>query len=267
VTLLLPTLIYRLLEMPEAAGSALSSLRTLAYGGSPMSPAKLKSAQARFGNIFIQQYGATECLQVLSMLNKADHLSASDAQLASAGRITPGVELRIVDADDKDVPLGETGEFWFRSRATILGYFGNPEGTESEFSNGFWKSGDLGYMDEDGFLYIVDRKKDMIITGGFNVYAVEVEAALSSHPAVENAAVIGVPHEEWGEAVHAEVVLRAGEHASAELLIEHVKSCLGRFKAPKTIEFVEALPMSAVGKVMRRRVRDKYWKGRSRLVS
>ncbi|MFO1268001.1 MAG: AMP-binding protein, partial [Rubrivivax sp.] len=150
---------------------------------------------------------------------------------------------------------------------TITGYLGNPEGTAAEFEDGFWKSGDLGYLDERGFLYLVDRKKDMIITGGFNVYAVEVEAALNSHRAVAIAAVVGVPHAEWGEAVHAEVVLKGGATASAEELIEHVKGRIGRFKAPKSVVFVEALPVSVVGKVLRRQVRDKYWQGQARRVS
>ncbi|KXU83530.1 long-chain fatty acid--CoA ligase [Paraburkholderia monticola] len=266
-TLLLPTLVYRLLELPEAARHDLSSLRTLVYGGSPMSPTKLAHAQERFGNVFLQQYGSTECLQAVSTLTKADHARPGEHHLASAGRPSPGIDLKIVDESGTELAPGATGEIWLRSRATISGYFGNPGASASEFEDGYWKSGDLGHVDEEGYLYIVDRKKDMIITGGFNVYAVEVEAALNSHPAVENAAVVGVPHEEWGEAVHAEVVLRAGAEVSDGMLIEHVKARLGRFKAPKTIVFVHSLPLSTVGKVLRRAVREKYWKGVSRRVS
>jgi acyl-CoA synthetase (AMP-forming)/AMP-acid ligase II len=268
MTLLLPTLVYRLLELPEASGHDLSSLRTVAYGGSPMSPAKLKQAQERFGNIFTQFYGATECLQAVAILGKTDHILPGDGhQLASAGRIAPNMEIVIVDDDGNEVAPGATGEIWLRSRATITGYRDNPEGTAAEFADGFWKSGDLGYVDGQGFLYLVDRKKDMIITGGFNVYAIEVEAALNSHPAVEISAVVGVPHAEWGEAVHAEVVLKAGAPASHDALIEHVKSALGRYKAPKSVVFVDALPVSVVGKVLRRQVRDKYWKDQARGVS
>ncbi|MEM5385992.1 AMP-binding protein [Paraburkholderia phymatum] len=266
-SLLLPTLIYRLLELQEAAQHDLSSLRTLTYGGAPMSPAKLRQAQQRFGNIFVQQYGSTECLQAVTCLTKADHLAASDAQLASAGRVAPGVDLRVVGNDGVDVAQGQTGEFWLRSRATVSGYLHNPEGTAAEFEDGYWKSGDMGYIDEQGFLYIVDRKKDVIITGGFNVYAIEVEAALNSHPAVQMSAVVGVPHEEWGEAVHAEVVLRSDARVTPEELIEHVKGRLGRFKAPKSVEFVQSLPVSVVGKVLRRQVRERYWKDRARMVS
>ncbi|MCY1278789.1 Long-chain-fatty-acid--CoA ligase [compost metagenome] len=267
MTLLVPTMIYRLLEMPEATSYDLSSLNTLAYGAAPMSPTKLRQAQERFGNIFMQIYGATECLHAVAMLSKADHLNASDEQIGSAGRIAAGAEVIIVDEDGREVPLGETGELWVRSRGTVSGYFDNPEASAAEFVDGFWKSGDLCYLDPEGFLHLVDRKKDMIITGGFNVYAVEVEAALNSHPAVSNSAVVGIPHEEWGEALHAEVMVKAGQEVSAEALIEHVKGRLGRFKVPKSILFVEALPVSVVGKVLRRQVREKYWKDKARRVS
>ncbi|MBM7062993.1 AMP-binding protein [Pseudomonas sp. UL073] len=267
MTLLVPTMIYRLLEMPEATSFDLSSLNSLAYGAAPMSPTKLRQAQERFGNIFMQIYGATECLHAVAMLSKADHLNASDEQIGSAGRIAAGAEVIIVDDDGREVPHGETGELWVRSRGTVSGYFDNPEASASEFVDGFWKSGDLCYLDQEGFLHLVDRKKDMIITGGFNVYAVEVEAALNSHPAVSNSAVVGIPHEEWGEALHAEVMVKAGEEVSAEALIEHVKGRLGRFKAPKSILFVDALPVSVVGKVLRRQVREKYWKDKARRVS
>ena len=265
-SLLLPTMIYRLLDSPAAAQHDLSTLRTIAYGGSPMSPAKLRLGQQRFGNVFYQQYGATECLQAVSTLSKEDHLKAGEHQLASTGRITGALEVRVVDDDGNDVPPGEVGEFWLRGRATISGYYNNPEGTASEFADGYWKSGDLGYFDADGYLYLVDRKKDMIITGGFNVYAVEVEAALGSHPAVENSCVVGIPHEEWGEAVHAEVILRPGCAAQEAELVDHVKERLGRFKAPKTVSFVKALPLSVVGKVVRRQVRESYWKDQARRV-
>ncbi|MWV17029.1 AMP-binding protein [Pseudomonas sp. L-22-4S-12] len=267
MTLLVPTMIYRLLEMPEARQYDLSSLRTLAYGAAPMSPTKLRQAQEHFGNVFMQIYGATESLHAVAILGKNDHLSATEKQLGSAGRIAAAAEVIIVDDDGKEVPLGQTGELWVRSRGTISGYYNNPEGTAAEFENGFWKSGDLGYIDDEGFLFLVDRKKDMIITGGFNVYAVEVEAALNSHPAVSNSAVVGVPHEEWGEAVHAEVILKAGARVSVEELQEHVKARLGRFKVPKSILIVDSLPTSVVGKVLRRLVRDKYWKAGDRRIS
>ncbi len=267
MTLLVPTMIYRLLEMPEARDYDLTSLQTMAYGAAPMSPAKLRQAQQRFGNIFMQIYGATESLHAVALMSKADHLTENEKQLSSAGRIAVGAEILIVDDKGQEVPLGTTGELWVRSRGTIAGYYKNPEGTAQEFQDGYWKSGDLGYIDQDGFLFLVDRKKDMIITGGFNVYAIEVEAALNAHPAVLNSAVVGIPHEEWGEAVHAEVMLKDGQSVTVDALIEHVKGRLGRFKAPKSILFVEALPLSVVGKVLRRQVREKYWKDKVRCVS
>jgi acyl-CoA synthetase (AMP-forming)/AMP-acid ligase II len=264
---LVPTLMYWLLDLSEATHHDLSTLRTIYYGAAPMSPSKLGQLQGRFGNVFVQVYGATECLQMATTLSKADHLDPGAKHLASAGRVSPMVELLVVDEAGKRLPPGSTGEVWLRGRATIPGYYKNPEATATEFTDGFWRSGDLGYIDEEGFLYIVDRKKDMIITGGFNVYAVEVEAALSSHPAVAMSSVVGVPHEEWGEAVHAEVVLKQDAQVSTEELIDHVKGRIGRFKAPKSIRFVDELPLSPVGKVLRRKVREKYWKGQSRRVS
>jgi acyl-CoA synthetase (AMP-forming)/AMP-acid ligase II len=206
---------------------------------------------------------------LVSALSKADHIVDTDAdrkRLGSAGRITPGVELIISDPDGNALPPGETGEIRLRTRATINGYYNNPESTAAEFQDGFWSSGDLAYRDEDGYLFIVDRKKDMIITGGFNVYAVEVEAALSEHEAVLMSAVVGIPHHEWGEAVHAEVMLREGADVSEDALIAHAKAKLGSYKAPKSVRFVAELPLSSVGKVLRRQVRRPYWEGRERQI-
>jgi acyl-CoA synthetase (AMP-forming)/AMP-acid ligase II len=234
-SLLVPTLLYRLIE--------------------------------QFGQIFVQLYGASETVMCVSV-EKRDHDTGTKAarrRLGSAGGITPGVELIIADDEGKPLPTGATGEIWIRSRATISGYYHNPEGTAAEFTNGFWKSGDLGYVDEGGYLFIVDRKKDMIITGGFNVYAVEVEAALSEHPAIVMSAVVGIPHPDWGEAVHAEVILRRDTTISADELIDYVKARLG-YKAPKTITFVDELPLSPVGKVLRRQVKEPYWVGLDRRV-
>ena len=156
---------------------------------------------------------------------------------------------------------------WLRSRATVKGYYRNPEATAAEFQHGFWKSGDIGTMDDDGYLTIVDRRKDMIITGGFTVYAGEVENALTSHPAVLMAAVVGIPHPEWGEAVHAEVVLRDGASLGEAELIAHARAGLGGHKAPKSIALVAQLPLSPAGKIVRRLVKERYWKGSARGVA
>jgi acyl-CoA synthetase (AMP-forming)/AMP-acid ligase II len=268
-SLLVPTLLYRLLDMNSSRTYDLASLRTLIYGAAPIAPAAVSRLVAEFGPIFAQLYGATETLMLVSELAKADHVKETDTgrrRLGSAGRITPGVELMITDAEGNPLPPGETGEIRLRTRATINGYYNNPEGTAAEFQDGFWLSGDLGYRDEDGYLFIVDRKKDMIITGGFNVYAVEVEAALSEHPAVLMSAVIGIPHDDWGEAVHAEVALRQNAAVSEEELIAHAKARLGSYKAPKSVRFVDELPLSSVGKVLRRQVRRPYWEGRERQI-
>jgi len=166
-----------------------------------------------------------------------------------------------------DVPIGTTGEIWIRGSNVIKGYYKNPEETSNGFSDdGFWKSGDMGCMDEEGFVFIVDRKKDMIISGGFNVYAIEVENTLNSHSAVQQSAVVGIPHEKWGEAVHGEVILKQDMKISEQELIEFAKNLIGKYKVPKSITFVEKLPLSSVGKVLRKKVRDKYWVDKERKV-
>jgi len=265
---IVPTLAYRLLEMPEAREYDLSSLRTVLYGAAPMSPAKAKLLVERFGSIFTQVYGSTEHLAATLCLSKKDHIvdSETEGRLASAGRRSTGIELSVCDDDGNPVPVGELGEFYLRSRSTCLGYEGNPEKTKEEFVNGYWKSGDIGYTDENGYCYLVDRKKDMIITGGFNVYATEVEAAVNSHPGVLMSAVVGVPHEEWGEAVHAEVILNDSVEVAESDLIAYVKEQIGSFKTPKSVLFVEELPLSVVGKVLRKDVRKKYWGGQVRSI-
>jgi acyl-CoA synthetase (AMP-forming)/AMP-acid ligase II len=267
--LLVPTLLYRLADMNSAGVYDLSSLRSLVYGAAPIAPAALGRLVDQFGRIFVQLYGSSEVPIFISALGKRDHnidTEASRRRLSSAGRITPGVELIVADDDGKPLSAGATGEIWIRARATIPGYYRNPEATAAEFGDGFWKSGDLGYVDDGGYLFIVDRKKDMIITGGFNVYAVEVEAALSEHPAVLMSAVVGVPHPDWGEAVHAEIILREDATVEANELIDFVKARLGNYKAPKSVAFVAELPLSPVGKVLRRRVKEPYWAGQDRRV-
>ena len=266
---LVPTALYRLLDLQQQQPRDLSSLRTVVYGAAPMSPSKMGAAVAAMGNVFVQGYAATEAAMFIAVLSKRDHLNRDGTPspyLGTAGRVIPGVEVFITDDAGRPVPLGATGEIRIRCRATIAGYYLNPEGTAAEFVDGAWRSGDLGRLDENGFLTIVDRVKDMIITGGFNVYAVEVEAALNAHPAVLMSAVVGVPHDEWGEAVHAEVVLRPGTSTTEAELIEHAKAQLSGYKVPKSVKLVTALPLSPVGKVLRRVVKQAYWAGQERYV-
>ena len=269
---LVPTMLYRFLELEDFGKYDLSSLKTLYYGAAPMSPEKLLQLQKRLGNIFVQVYGSTEHLGLATTLSKASHKVDTDKdreRLGSVGTVTPGIELKIVDVEDEnvEVPIGEIGEIWMRSPAVIKGYLGSPAETEKEFIDGWWKSGDIGRMDEDGYVYILDRKKDVINSGGFNVYAAEVEAVLASHPAVLMSAVIGAPHDDWGETVVAEIQLKAGVKTEADEIIGFCKQRMAGYKVPKSVVFVDELPISPAHKVLRRKVREKYWEGRTRAVN
>lgn len=270
-TMLVPTILYRFLEFDVHKIFDLTSLETIFYGASPMDPKKLKGLQKKFGNIFVQAYGATEALPVVSVLGKEEHIDQSEdglKRIKSCGKPVAGYEVAIFDDNGCELPVDKQGEVWIRGSGVIEGYYKNPEQTKIEFThNGWWKSGDLGHMDSKGYVYIVDRKKNMIITGGFNVYANEVEEALLSHSAVLMAAVIGIPHPEWGEAVHAEVILKVEATVSENELMEHVKKLKGGIKSPKSVAFVKELPMSAAGKILHRIIREKYWKDQERRVS
>ncbi|RFU64988.1 class I adenylate-forming enzyme family protein [Peribacillus glennii] len=270
-TFVVPTILYHLVDLGLEEKYDLSSLNTVFYGASPMSPSKLEILHEKFGNIFIQAYGATEAWPMAVVLGKADHIVTNEKdkkRLSSTGKVLPTVEIRIVDDNGKDMPVGEPGEIWIRGANVIKGYHKDIEETRANFTeNGFWKSGDIAYFDESGYVFIVDRKKDMIITGGFNVYAIEVENALNSHHAVQQSVVIGIPHEQWGESVHAEVILKESMTITEEELINFTKDKIGRYKVPKSIKFVNELPLSTVGKVLRRKVRDKYWKEKARKIN
>jgi acyl-CoA synthetase (AMP-forming)/AMP-acid ligase II len=257
-----PTVLYRMLEMKLPYKHDLSSLKTIRYGGSPISPAKLEVLLEHFGQIFVQGYGSTECWPSVTILGRKDHSTRTQDQLdrlLSVGRPMPGEELIICDQDGKLLRAGRRGEIWIRGPNTISGYYKAPELTQKNFSrNGFWKSGDMGYMDKKGYVYLVDRKQDMIITGGYNVYAIEVENCLNSHPAIQNSAVVGVPHDAWGETVCALVMLVQGSTTSPAELIDHCKHHLAVYKAPKRIEITDQLPLSPAGKVLRREVRKLF---------
>jgi acyl-CoA synthetase (AMP-forming)/AMP-acid ligase II len=258
-SVMVPALLNMLLESPEARDTDLSSLDTIYYGASPMSPTKLKELRERFGNIFVQLYGSSEHVGVVSTLSKADHLplaDGSETHIASAGRVTPGAELLIMGRDGKPVPTGMDGEIWMRSRAIIPGYLHAPEKTAEEFCDGFWKSGDYGRVDENGFLYVLDRVKDTIICNDRNVYPNQVEAGLTAHPAVMMAAAVGIPDPECGEAVHVEVMLREGEQVSEEELLTFAADRLPANDRPRSVSIAAQLPLSPVGKVLRRVVRE-----------
>jgi acyl-CoA synthetase (AMP-forming)/AMP-acid ligase II len=257
-----PTVLYRILEMNLARKYDLNSLKTIRYGGAPISPSKLEILLGLFGQIFVQGYGSTECWPSITILGRKDHDTKTQEQiqkLYSVGRPLPGQEVIICDEGGQPLPTGQHGELWVRGPNTIEGYYKAPGLTQENFSaSGFWKSGDIGYMDDNGYVYLVDRRQDIIITGGYNVYAIEVENCLNSHPAVQNSAVVGIPHEIWGEQVCAMVILAHGCKASAQELIDHCKGHMARYKAPGKIEITDQLPLSPAGKVLRREVRRMF---------
>lgn len=251
-TMLVPTMVYVLLDHPGLAGADTSSLRTIIYGAAPMGRERLEQGLERFGPVFCQLYGQTEAPNQLTVLTHAEHAEAvalgEGERLSSCGRPVTIADVRLVDDDMRDVAPGEPGEIVVRGPHVMLGYWNKPEQTAEAIRDGWLCTGDIARMDERGFFYIVDRKKDMVITGGFNVYPKEVEQSLFGHPAVRDACVIGIPDEKWGEAVKAIVVLESPDAASPEELIAWVKERKGSVLAPKVIDIVDAVPVTAVGK-------------------
>jgi acyl-CoA synthetase (AMP-forming)/AMP-acid ligase II len=265
-TLIIPIMIQLLVDHPQLADYDMSSLRGVMYGGSVISQAVLERAmKALPGASFTQAYGMTELAPIATVLTPADHNHPE--LLRSGGRAAPHTEVRIVDPEGREVPRGTVGEVAVRGPNVMLGYWGKPEETAAALREGWMHTGDGGYMDDAGYVFIVDRVKDMIVSGGENVYSAEVENAVAKHPAVAACAVIGVPDEEWGERVHAVVVLKPGQTTTAEELREHAKTMISGYKAPRTAEFVEALPLSGAGKVLKRELRAKYWGESGRQVN
>jgi acyl-CoA synthetase (AMP-forming)/AMP-acid ligase II len=257
-TLLVPTMIVMLLEDVHIKDYNLKSLKRIFYGTAPMPISKLKQAVSIFGNIFRQNYGLTEAVQPLTHLTPEEHtLSGKEEvvkRLGSAGTRALGLEVRIVDGNDVDVPVGQIGEIILRSPHISPGYLNLPEVTEDTYSGGWLHTGDLGYMDRCGYVFIVDRKKDMIISGGFNIYSREVEIFLDSHPAVLESAVIGAPDEKWGEVVKAFVVLKKDKDKPTdhELIDFCIKKGLTRYKAPKLVRFIDSLPKNENRKIIKK---------------
>jgi long-chain acyl-CoA synthetase len=269
---LVPTMINMLVNHPQLAQFDLSTVRTCVYGGSPMPEAVLKSALERLPSWgFHQIYGMTETAGYGVAFKWVEHLRAlkeAPSRLKAAGRVVPGLQLKISRPDGAEAPVGEIGEVLMRGDHVMLGYLNNPAASAQSLQDGWMHSGDAGYMDDHGFLYIADRIKDMIVTGGENVYSVDVERALYQHPAVREAAVVGVPSEQWGEAVHAVVVLKDGQQATGPELIAHCKSLIGGYKCPRSVEFrTEALPVTPVGKIRKNLLRDPYWEGHTRKIN
>lgn len=267
-TVMVPTMIGMMLNHPDFTPEKIASLRQLIYGASPMPAAILGRMLELSPDLEIfQGYGMTECSAVLTILNADDHRAGGE-RLRSAGRAVPGVALSIRDDEGNEVPRGETGEVWARGGNFMQRYWNKTEATEEVFEGGWYHTGDAGYLDPGGYLFLVDRVKDMIVTGGENVYSAEVESALSKHPAVEQVAVIGIPHDTWGEQVHAVVVLAAGAEATEEELQAFAREEIAGYKVPKSIEFrAEPLPLSGAMKVLKRDLRAPYWEGHGRGVN
>ena len=266
-----PTVIYRLLDIPELEKKVdFSSLRYFMYGAAPMSVDKLKQALRVFGLVMVGCYGQTEAPASISYLPPDEHLvagePASDQRLSSVGRPNPLVRVEIMNEANEILGSGVSGEICVRGDLVMKGYYRAPDKTAETIIDGWLHTGDIGHIDGDGYLYITDRKKDMIISGGFNVYPSEVEQVLWGHPAVRDCAVIGVPDEQWGEAVKAVVELNSGQDASEAELIALCKARLGSVKAPKTVDFIDTLPRSPVGKVLKKDIRARYWQNAKRSI-
>ena len=264
VAFLAPTQIIKMLEEFVAGKYDLSSLKAICYGGAPIYVEHLRNAIKTFGPVFAQIYGQGEAPITISGLNAAEHarlLAANDPRIGSAGTIRTDVEVRCVDADDRPLPPGQEGEIVARGDIVMQGYWNNPAATAEALRGGWLHTGDIGVLDADGYLFLLDRAKDMIISGGNNIYPREVEEVIVQHPAVATVVVFGIPHTYWGEAVHALVVLEAGAKVSAQEIIEYCGRNMAGYKKPKSVEFVDTLPVSSYGKVMRREIRETYWKG------
>ena len=272
-TVLVPTMINFLINHPDLAKHDLSSLRRITYGASPMPVELLKRAMKVFPDVeFFQGYGQSESSPLLTTLMPEDHITEGPEQitrrLASCGRPVIGVEVEVVDENDRRVKPGEVGEVVARGPNVMMGYWKRPEETATALRGGWLHTGDMATIDEDGYIYLVDRKKDMIISGGENVYSTEVENVIYQHPAAHEAAVIGVPDEKWGEAVKAIVTLKEGASLTESELIEFCAARLADYKVPKSVEIrAGELPKSGTGKILKKELREPYWHGRNRRIN
>jgi acyl-CoA synthetase (AMP-forming)/AMP-acid ligase II len=268
--LLVPTMIQMLVDHPAMQqGPDLSSLKRIYYGASPISEAVLDRAMAALPGVeFVQAYGMTELSPVATLNHAANHTleGRKAGKLRSAGRATVGTEVKIVGPDGAEVPRGEVGEVAVRGPSVMLGYWNNPAQTAAAVRNGWMHTGDGAYMDADGYIFVVDRMKDMIISGAENIYSAEVENAIAAHAGVAACAVIGIPHDVWGETVHAVIVVRPGAAPAAEDIIAHCKRLIAGYKCPRSIAFVEQLPLSGAGKILKNKLREPFWSGQQRGV-
>ena len=269
-TFLPPTLIYMLLQHEKLASTDRSSLQCFWYGAAPIAAARLEEALTKIGPVMAQLFGQTEAPMMISMMAPREHFHADGSvarqRLASAGRPGPLVQVATMDGDGALLPTGTTGEIVVRSSLVMAGYYQDAAATAEASRFGWHHTGDIGLTDADGYVYIVDRKRDMIISGGFNLYPSEIEQVIWGHPAVQDCAVVGVPDEKWGEAVKAVIELKPGASASVDELMAFCRERLGGMKTPKSVELWPQLPRSPVGKVLKKDIREKFWAGHARRV-
>jgi acyl-CoA synthetase (AMP-forming)/AMP-acid ligase II len=267
-TFMVPTMIAMLLDAARGHRYDLSSLKTISYGGAPIAPTLLGEALDHFGGVFVQVYGSCEAPHPVMVLRKSAHVvpPGKENRLASVGREVATVDIRVVGRDGRDVPAGEQGEMWVRGDNVMKGYWGNEAATAAVLTDEWYHTGDVCVRDDDGFYYIVDRARDMIISGGLNVYPAEVEGALYRHPAVAECAVVGVPDDRWGESVLAFVVLRPGHTATEEEIIAVARRHLAGYKKPRGVNFVADLPRGSTGKILKRELGASFWEGKARRV-
>jgi long-chain acyl-CoA synthetase len=271
MVLLVPTMINFMLQHPELDKYDLSSVRHITYGASPIAPEVLKRAMKAFGCNFGQGYGLTEAAPLLTVLSAEDHqraLESNERLLTSCGRAVPGVEVRVVDPDMADVKPGEVGEIIARGQNIMAGYWRRPDDTKNAIRGGWLFTGDLATIDDEGYLYLVDRKKDMIVTGGENVFSTEVEAVIYQHSAIKEVAVISVPSAAWGEAVHACIAVKDGQKLVPDELIEFCRGRLANYKIPRSIEIIDGeLPKGGSGKILKKQLRERYWGNQTRRIN
>jgi acyl-CoA synthetase (AMP-forming)/AMP-acid ligase II len=267
-TFYVPALLAAINQVPGAADRDYPSLKAVLYGASPMPLPVLRASLKIFPGVLQQVYGMTEESGVVTVLGPADHVDPAAAhRLVSAGKPIDGVEIEIRDPTGAPVPTGERGEVWVRSEQVMGGYWGKPEATAATITpDGWLRSGDGGYLDGDGYLYITDRIKDMIISGGENIYPAEIERVMAEHSQIQDVAVIGVPDERWGEVPKAVVVAKPGATIDTEQLLAWCRERLASFKCPKTVDLIAELPRNPTGKVLKKDLRRPYWEGRERQV-
>jgi len=263
-------MLFRVLESAKLAQTDVSSLRTIGYGSAPMPTERIERLMQAFGNIFIHGYGMTEISSIATVLGKREHREAMAGDrrlLSSCGRPAFGCELRVVDDDDRPVAPGQPGEIIMRGPQMMTGYWNEPEKTAETLRGGWLRSGDIATVDAQGYLYIVDRKKDLIISGGANISSREVEEVLYWHPAVREAAVIGKPSDEWGELPHAYVSLHPGAEVTGAEIVAFCRERLAHFKCPAAVDIVPELPKNALGKILKTELRQRFWADRQRMVN